>query len=155
MELSAQSSAVANASATITTPISIEKVSGKDLDFGNIAAGNSVGMVILNPTGVRQVLGGASLSSTAGTVSVAEFLVKGEASYSFSITLPAAVTLLNSNNNSQTMTVDSFTSTPEATGTLYGGATTLKIGARLTVNANQDPGYYVSDSPFSITVNYN
>src|SRR5687768_10722170 len=85
-----QSSASANIYATIVKPISIEKVAGKDLDFGNIAASQAGGIVILNTNGVRRTIGGATLPSTSGTITTAEFLVSGEGSFSFSITLPSS-----------------------------------------------------------------
>lgn len=151
----AQSSASASISATITTPISIEKVPGKDLNFGNIAASQSAGIIILNTSGVRRAQGGATLPTTAGTITPAEFVVSGEGSYSFSITLPASqVTMVNSTNN-ETMIVNGFTSSPETTGTLSAGKLTLKIGATLNVNPNQSPGVYSSIAPFAVTVNYN
>lgn len=154
--LQAQTSAAADVSATISTPIAIEKVSGKDLSFGNIASGNSTGLVILNTNGLRVAEGGATLPATSGEVSVAEFMVTGEALYSFSITLPSnPITIVNSVNSAETMIVDRFISSPEATGTLPGGKQVLKIGARLQINPGQAPGVYRSALPFNVTVNYN
>ncbi|MFD2163176.1 DUF4402 domain-containing protein [Paradesertivirga mongoliensis] len=152
----AQSSAAADVSATISTPIAIEKISGNDLNFGNIASGKSAGLVILNTNGVRVSEGGATLPASTGAVSVAEFLVTGEPLYSFSITLPSnPITIVNSVNPAETMIVDRFISSPEATGTLPGGKQVLKIGARLQINPGQAPGVYISALPFNVTVNYN
>ena len=155
IKTNAQSSASAYIYATIITPITIEKVTGKDLNFGNIASGQSAGIVILNTNGIRLTSGGAILPSTSGTITPAEFIVSGEGSYSFSITLPTSpIKMVNSFNN-QTMTVTGFVSSPENTGTLSAGKQTVKIGASLNINANQSPGDYYSPAPFAVTVNYN
>lgn len=152
----AQNSGSATASATIITPISIQKVNEGDLNFGNILAGKSNGIIILGTNGVRRIEGGASLPSALGTISPAEFMITGEGSYSFSITLPLSpITLTNSTGTNEIMMVDSFTSSPETTGTLSEGKQILKVGANLNVGANQAPGIYISDIPFTVTVNYN
>jgi hypothetical protein len=152
----AQSSGSATASATIVTPISIQKVNEGNLDFGNIAAGESNGMVILGTDGGRRIEGGVSLPSTFGKISPAEFMITGEGSYSFSITLPSSpITLTNTNGANETMIVDSFISNPQTTGNLTNGKQMLKVGANLHVAANQAPGIYISDAPFTVTVNYN
>lgn len=152
----AQSAGSATASATIVTPISIQKVNGGDLNFGNIAAGESNGIIILGTDGTRRIEGGVSLPSTLGNISPAEFMITGEGSYSFSITLPSSpITLTNTNGTNETMMVDSFISSPQATGNLTEGKQMLKVGANLHVAANQAPGIYMSDTPFIVTVNYN
>ena len=156
--LSAKSNALNTSSASVSvniiTPISIEKVAGKDLHFGNIAPSKTMGTVILSSTSIRRAEGGATLPSTEGTVTAAEFVVSGENSYTFSISLPASEVILGNSTNSQTMIVDAFTSTPEATGVLTAGKQTIRIGARLNINADQSPGTYTSD-PFYVIVNYN
>ena len=155
VKVNAQASATADIFATIVSPITIEKVAGKDLNFGNIAAGKFAGIVVLKTNGNRGISGGAVLPSTSGTASAAEFVVSGESSYSFSITLPTAPVTMVNTSTSETMVVDGFTSSPESTGTLSAGKQTVKIGARLNINANQSPGDYSSASPFVVTVNYN
>ncbi len=147
----AQVSATANASGTIVTPIAITK--SVDLNFGNIAVGSTAGTVVLAPAGTRTTTGGVTLPATTGTVSAAEFNVTGQAGYTFSITLPSTPTTVSSGANS--MTVNAFTSTPTPTGTLTGGAQTVKVGATINVGANQAAGTYTSATPFTVTVNYN
>ena len=147
----AQVSATANASGTIVTPIAITKT--VDLNFGNIAVGSTAGTVVLAPAGTRTTTGGVTLPATTGTVSAAEFNVTGQAGYTFSITLPSTPTTVSSGANS--MTVNAFTSTPTPTGTLTGGAQTVKVGATINVGANQAAGTYTSATPFTVTVNYN
>jgi len=146
----AQVSATANASATIVTPISISK--NADMNFGNVATDGTVGTVILAPAGTRTPSGGVTLPATAGTVAAASFAVAGSGSFTYAISLPASVVISSGANN---MTVDTFTSTPNAAGILSAGAQTLLIGATLNLTASQASGSYTSASPFAVTVNYN
>ena len=124
------------------------------MDFGNVAVSASLGTVILTPAGVRSVTGGVTLPAVTGTVTAATFDVSGQANFTYSITLPAAATTITSGAN--TMTVDTWISTPTPTGTLDGtGAETLSVGATLNVAAGQAPGAYLSGTAFTVTVNYN
>ena len=67
--------------------------------------------------------------------------------------MPASVTISSGANN---MTVNAFTSTPSATGTLSAlGAQTVTVGATLNVGASQASGVYTSATSFDVTVNYN
>lgn len=147
-----QVSATATATATIVTPIAIANAG--NMNFGNIAVSAAPGTVVLAPAGTRTVTGGVTLPVTAGTVSQAIFNVTGTPAYTYAITLPSAATTVTSGTN--TMTVTTFTSTPNATGTLSGtGTEVLNVGATLNVAANQASGTYVSGTPFTVTVNYN
>ncbi len=148
----AQVTASATASATIVTPIAI--TNDVDMNFGNLAVNASVGTVVLTPAGVRSATGGVSfLAATPGTITAASFTVTGLAAATYSITLPAAALTINSGANS--MTVDTWTSSPTPTGTLTGGTETLTVGATLNVGASQAAGTYISGTPFDVTVNYN
>jgi hypothetical protein len=150
---SAQESATATATATIVTPISITKT--VDMNFGNVAVqSTTAGTVVLSPAGVRTATGGVTLPSTVGTVTAATFTVNGQGVYTYTITLPGTDVTL-SDGASHTMTVNTFTSNPSATGTLTAGTQTLKVGATLNVGAAQAAGVYVSGTPFTVTVNYN
>src|SRR5476651_1372544 len=114
----AQATATASASATIITPISIAKT--VDMNFGNVAVSATIaGTAILAPAGTRTTggAGGVTLPATTGTVAAASFTVSGQASYTYAITLPSTCTISSGSN---TMTVNAFTSTPSATGTLSG-----------------------------------
>lgn len=148
----AQSSATATSTATIVTPISITKT--VDMNFGNIAVNSSSGTVVLSPEGARSSTGGVTLPGTSGTVTAASFDVTGEGAYTYAITLPSSVTITR-NSGAEIMTVNAFTSTPSATGTLTAGAQTLTVGATLNVGASQVAGTYVSGTAFTVTVNYN
>lgn len=149
--------ATASATATIVTPIAIAKT--VDMNFGNVAAGASLGTVVLAPGGGRSTTGGVSLPAVAGTVTAASFNVTGQALFTYAITLPGAATTIASGAN--TMTVTNFTSNPTPTGALDAtGAETLTVGATLNVAAGQPAGVYSSGNAggsgdFTVTVNYN
>ncbi len=145
-------SATATATGTIIAPIAIAK--NVDMNFGNIVAGAAIGTVVLVPAGTRSATGGAFLPSTLpGTVTAASFTVTGSTTYTYAITLPAAATTVTSGAN--TMTVDTWTSTPTVTGILTGGTQTLTVGGTLHVGASQAAGTYLSATPFTVTVAYN
>src|SRR5690606_23742474 len=139
VKANAQSSASATATATIVTPITISKIS--DMNFGNVAVqATAGGTVVMTPAGARSATAGVTLPGTAGTVSAASFTVNGQSGYTYTISLPAAVTITDAASNN--MTVNNFTSTPTPTGTLTGGTENLLVGATLVVAMNQAPGVY-------------
>lgn len=134
--------------------ISISILKNTDMNFGTIAASSGGGTVLLSASGSRTPSGGIILPSLTGTVSSAQFTVSGEPGYSYAITLPASVVLTDA-VSSATMTVNAFTSTPSATGTLTAGTETLLVGATLNVGASQAAGLYTNAAGFEVTVNYN
>ncbi len=141
--------ATATATATVATALGIAKT--VDMSFGTIAGGATTGTVVLATDGTRTTTGGTSvLSGSPGAA--ASFNVTGEGANTYSITLPASVTL-NSGGNS--MTAGTFVSLPATTGTLTAGAQTLLVGATLTLGSSQATGTYLSTTPFTVTVNYN
>ena len=151
----AQATATASASANIITPISIVKT--VNMNYGNVAVSATIaGTAILDPAGTRTTggAGGVTLPATTGTVSAASFTVSGQASYTYAITLPTSCTI--SDGASHNMTVDNFTSSPSATGTLSASGTeTLNVGATLNVAAAQAAGLYTNATGVPVTVNYN
>lgn len=157
-ESQAQSTATADAFATVITPIAISKAA--DMHFGNIAvqstssvtSGGVGGTVVLTTGGTRTSTAGVSLPAVAGTVSAASFTVTGEGSRTFAITLPSSTTLTRQ-SGTETMTVNNFNSDPSGTGTLAGGTRTVNVGATLNVSVDQTPGTYKGS--FDVTVNYN
>ena len=113
----AKATATASASATIITPITISKT--VDMNFGNVAVSATIaGTAVLAPAGTRTTggAGGVTLPATNGTVAAASFTVSGQANYTYAITLPSTCTI--SDGASHNMTVNAFTSSPYATGTL-------------------------------------
>ncbi len=151
----AQATATASASANIITPISIVKT--VDMNFGNVAVSATIaGTAVLAPAGTRTTggAGGVTLPATTGTVTAATFTVSGQASYTYAITLPSSCSIAD--GSSHTMTVNAFTSSPSATGTLStGGTQTLTVGATLNVAAAQASGTYTNSTGVPVTVNYN
>ncbi|WP_212003819.1 DUF4402 domain-containing protein [Chitinophaga sp. HK235] len=154
--VSAQTSgtATANASASVVTPLTVINLNG-NLSFGNIAPSGTAGAVILDPNGTRTFTGGVS-ALPGGGVNVGTFQVTGENGFSYSITLPASVSLTNTTSGgAQTLFANNFTSFPTPTGVLTGGSQTLLVGATLQVPGGSVPGVYSTATPFSVTVNYN
>jgi hypothetical protein len=146
----AQSSATASATVKINKAILLTKTT--DMNFGDVYASDlAAGTVVLStadtatPTGV--LLGTTTPTSAAFTVS-------GANNKTYAITLPGSVTL--SDGATHTMTVDTFTSNPNGTGTLSAtGGQTLKVGATLHVGQSQAEGTYTATAPFTVTVGYN
>ncbi len=148
----AQVTATASTTATIITPIAIEK--DIDMNFGNIAVSPTLGGTVVLPTsGARTKTGGVTLPVVTGTVSAASFTVTGEGNSTYSITLPSSAITLTS--PSGTMTVENFVSTPSNTGALNNGSQEVKVGATLNVGAAQAAGTYTNESSLFVTVNYN
>ncbi|MEO8174664.1 MAG: DUF4402 domain-containing protein [Sediminibacterium sp.] len=150
--VNAQSTANATATANILTAISISKT--LDMNFGNVSVQAATGgTVILSPLGIRSTTGGVTLPATSGTVTAAAFVVTGEGSYVYTITLP--VTPHTISDGANTMTVTAFLSAPSGTGTLTAGTQTFTVGGTLNVAAAQVKGTYTSEAGFAVTVNYN
>ncbi len=136
----------APANATIVSAIAINNTAA--LEFASIVASSSGDTVVVSATGARTC--GATLTCT-GTAAAASFDVTGGANLTYSIALPASVSITT---GGPSMTVDTFTSNPTPTGTLDGfGAQTLTVGATLHVGASQATGTYTNT--FSVTVDYN
>jgi Domain of unknown function (DUF4402) len=146
-------SASASISATIVLPLGLTKT--VDLNFGNIAAGNTSGTVKIDPLGTISATGGIIIPSESGTVTPASFQVTGEGAYTYTITLPSSAIIIKRVSGSETMLVNNFTSFPSGTGKLVSGTQTILVGATLTVGASQPASEYKSESGFEVIVNYN
>jgi hypothetical protein len=156
----AQVTAHATAMADIVTPINLTWEA--DLNFANVAVQAAVaGTVKLLPMAspaTRQATAGCTLPVNTGTTpTAAQFSVQGEATYTYSITLPTTNTIKNqTGTGGETMIVNTFASSPTPTGVLdASGLQTLYVGATLNVGAGQTPGHYESITDFDVTVNYN
>lgn len=139
--------ATATASATIVTPISIS--SDRNLSFGNILATGTAGTVQITPAGVRSATT-VTLPAITGTVTTAQFQISGTSGMTYTVTLPASITI--DDGSSHTMTVNGFQH--NASGTLSATTETFQVGATLQVGASQAAGDYGPGS-FSVSVNYN
>jgi len=125
------------------------------LAFGKFVAGSG-GSVTVNASGARSASGGVLLLASGGGA-VAQFNITGDPNAAYAVTLPAddvvTITIAGGGGGSS-MAVNSFVSSPAATGTLNGGgAQTLKVGATLTVGAGQAVGNY--SGTFNVIVVYN
>lgn len=148
-----QVSTTATATATIITPITISNTI--DMNFGNISVNATGGTVILTPGSSRSITGGLTLPNfNVGTVTAATFKATGTPDYTYSITLPSTPIIVKSSNNQ--MEVSAFISNPNSTGKLQlDGEQIINVGATLTIPANQYAGVYVSEIPFTVSINYN
>lgn len=148
--LFSQASATANftASATIIQPIGITTTN--DMQFANIDARNG-GAVILTPENTRITNGDIELAE-GGTVSAATFEVTGQTGFAFGISLPKGSHRLSS--GSETMILQDFTTNYDGSS-IAGDGKTIKVGASLIVNPNQQPGNYKTNGDLQVTVNYN
>lgn len=150
---SAQVTASAPTHATVVAPISIAL--DTDMNFGNVAVSSTAGTVILAPDSGRTKTLGATLPATPGTVTAAQFTVGGEAGYTYIISLPTTDFTITKATTLETMIVNAFTSTPDATGTLTSGSEIILVGATLNVGVDQVAGLYENATGFDVTVNYN
>lgn len=143
--------ACASTAASVSWAAAIALSNTQGLAFGKFVAGAG-GTVTVSPGGVRSASGGVVLVPS-GAGAAAQFAVSGDANVTYGISLPADGTVsLASGTNS--MAVNTFTSSPSPTGTLSaGGAQTLSVGATLSVGSNQAIGSY--SGTFDVTVNYN
>lgn len=137
-------------SLTAPAQVAISLAVNAHLSFGKLVAGSSPGAVTIGTHGARTASGGVTLGSGT-TASPARFTVKGTANTTYAITLPISVTLAS---GTQSITVDSFTSSPSGTGLLDGsGSQALSIGATLRIGAAQPSGAY--SGSLLVTVSYN
>ncbi|SRR6056297_2252864 len=148
--LFSQASATANftASATIIQPIGI--TTANNMQFANIDAKNG-GAVILTTENTRITNGDLELAE-GGTVSAASFEVTGQTGFAFGISLPQGSHRLSS--GSESMLIQDFTTNYNGSS-IAGNGKTIKVGASLIVNPNQQPGDYKTNSDLQVTVNYN
>ncbi len=141
--------AVATVDANIVSTLSIAAYSG--LGFGDISSSAVAGSVVMTPSGTRTATGGVTINSAIAG-SAASFDIVGNANASYAITMPVSVVLSDASSN--TMVVDSFTSSPALSGVLDGsGQQALYVGATLNVGSNQPFGVYAG--LMSVTVEYN
>ena len=120
------------------------------LAFGDIYAGPSAGIVVLDPTGIRTASGGVTLGTLA-PFHAASFTVTGAPNSTYAISLPASVTL---SAPGATLTLSPLQSSPSLSGLLNAGGTqALNVGGTLQVIANQPDGDY--SGTFPVTVAYN
>ena len=144
------------AAAKIVTPISITETSS--LHFGTMAIlAGTPGTCVLSTQGVRTQTGGVNLSVQAPTASNAAYNVSGAVNTTYSITLPASITVTSGPSS---MTINALLARTASagsdglTGTLSAGGTdSFTVGGTLNVSQGQATGTYTGT--FDVTVAYN
>lgn len=140
-------SAEITASVTVVKPISISR--SADLNFGKITIGGA-GTVVLSNAGTRTQTGAITLLN-GGSEAPGQFLVTGQETATYAVSIPTSVTLKRSGAPTETITANAFTHNAIA---LSGSSDQLRIGATLNLVGSETIGAYVSDA-FAVTVSYN
>jgi hypothetical protein len=143
------------ATATVVIPIAIA-ASSPDLLFGSFSTTAADQTIEIATAGTRTLTGALGLGTAQNSFGAASFAVTGEGTLTYAITLPDDVTVTietGEGTTGETMAVSSFVSDPTPTGTLTGGAQTLKVGATITTIDSQVTGEYTGT--FDVTVEYN
>jgi len=150
------------ADATVLAPITI--AAADPLSFGKFVNGASGGTVVVTTAGTRSATGTVVLSTAGAGWSDGTFTVTGETDATFSISIPATVTLEETGVGTTTMVVTTFsdltgtTATSTAagnvtTGTLTAGTQTIHVGGELAVGATQVAAPYAGT--YDVVVEYN
>ena len=148
----AGTSSTASLTATATVVTSISLTCGTALAFGQVVSEALADDVTITAAGVRSGAGYiASSTFSRGVCSVT-----GNGTATFTITLPASITLTD--GASHNLTVDTLTSSPSGTGSLTAGSATINIGGTLHVNPS-NVASFVTATQYSgtgnVTVAYN
>ena len=144
----AQATGEGNISAKIVAPVTVMETQG--LDFGTILAPtDSAKTVTISTDGSRSDDGSGILVNT-NTGKAGLFNVTGAENQSMTINVPSSATLTGTGG--ATMTVDTFATDPNDNLTLSGTSGQIKVGADLTVKANQAVGDYTGT--YTVTVSY-
>lgn len=138
----AANSVSAGATVEIAAPIAITQDTA--LAFGNIGPSAASGTVTIAVGGGKSVTGG--VSDLGGSHAAGAFTVTGASGASYSVTIPASVSLTGPG------TAMSASLTDDASGTLTGGSETFNVGATLSVGANQTAGSY--SGTYTVSVDY-
>jgi len=148
---------VGDAQIAIVRPLSFIEVD--QLDFGSVVPSNAVSRVTLTPTGVRTATGGAVL--VGNDHQSARFAGMGAVLQRVRIRITPNSILLT--GPGPAMTVDNWTIDPQGTLLQLGASSNylilplngvfwFRVGARLTVGANQPAGLY--SGTFDATLDY-
>jgi hypothetical protein len=119
------------------------------LEFGTIIPGDATGTFRVDPDGKTSVSGASGIRQYHGVPVAAEFLVTGTAGTEYSIDLPARVLLRGPGKD---MDVHGFETNLPRLGVVPRGGFTFRVGASLTVPADQLPGRY--EGVFLVAISY-
>lgn len=147
----------AGSSGTVVKPIDITK--SADLSFGKFVAGPG-GTLTVSTSGARTNTGVVPIPSSSTTA--AKFDVTGENGATYTITIPASVTLTSTSSASDTMAftpINDLDGAGATSGTITSGALdgtgkqSIFVGGILAVAADQAPGSY--QGSVTVSVDYN
>ena len=144
----AQATGTGNIRAKIVAPVNVTETQG--LDFGTILAPTDSAKTVTISTGGSRSDGGSGILVNTNTGKAGLFNVTGADSQTMTINVPSSATLTGTGGS--TMTVDTFATDPNGKLTLSGTSGQIKVGADLTVNADQAVGDYTGT--YTITVSY-
>lgn len=138
--------------ANIVNPISILET--RNLHFGTLSV-STPGTCVVTPAGTRTQTGGVVLTSITPSATSAAYTVTGSANLTYSITLPSSNITVTRNGGTETMTINTFTSSKAGNAGILSGTATdnFTVGATLNVIAGQVAGLY--QGSFNVTVAYN
>ena len=131
--------ATALAKVIVIKPISIAKTA--DLDFAKLVTDTSIQTVVVNGADTRTSCTGALVCT--GTVTSAAFDVDGGTNTGYTIAVTVGDPLTITDGGVNDMIVGTYVFNPTSPATLDGTPpNVLKVGATLTVDANQVQGSY-------------
>lgn len=142
-----------DAFANIVNPITIAET--RSLHFGTMSVSTSAGTCILAAAGTRTKTGGVTLTNFSPTATSAAYSVTGAANVAYVITLPTSSVTVTRSGGTQTMTINTFTSSKAGNASTLSatGTDNFTVGATLNVGASQVAGLYQGN--FNVTVAYN
>lgn len=145
-------SPIANASATLLTPLSITK--DADLNFGNLASTNVGGTVTMGQDG-KVTANGVGVKVFDGIpTTAAKFTVTGESGKSYTMNAPGSINLTNGTNPTLTLALDYGTIGATSNALDNNGKSEIFVGGTLTIPANAVAGTYTNTTELKIVVNY-
>ena len=151
-----QDDATASASASVTVVAAIGIITNTaGLNFGSVAASAGAAGTVDQTAAASSARTGTGVTlGSATAVSLAAFMVTGEGSAAYAITLSSGPETVTHTNATDEMTITAFSSFPSGTGLLNaGGAQALYVGGTLNVAQSQLAGVYTGT--FNVTVAYN
>ena len=144
----AQATGTGNISAKIVAPVTVTETQG--LHFGTILAPTDSAKTVTISTDGSRSDGGSGILVKTNEGNAGLFNVTGAVNQKMTITKPGPVELTSTGGDK--MTVNNFVTDPNGDLTLSGTSGQIKVGADLTVKANQAVGLYTGS--YTVTVSY-
>lgn len=142
--------ATANASATLVAPLKIQNT--QELDYGTVAGSQNISTIVMATDGTLTPSAGAYVISAAGTSKAPKFVISGDPSRSFAISIPDEVSL---SGNTSGVKIGSFVNSDTQHKIGSEGTLEISLGSTLTLPANVVAGTYKNTTDLKVTVNYN